>query len=141
MYSSPSRRTVLPNSPVFGSWTLSGLGRGARFDLLRILTTSLEQNVTQFCVFVSFSDPDSGGSGEGGKLHKATWRCIVLRCSLPTFVAHFSFNFLKIPYLDLPRIQPELDNTVFHFQLLPKRIDWTGKEHPGSYENLVRHAL
>uniref|UniRef100_A0A673MST7 PH-interacting protein n=1 Tax=Sinocyclocheilus rhinocerous TaxID=307959 RepID=A0A673MST7_9TELE len=22
--------------------------------------------------------------------------------------------------------------------LLPKRIDWTGKEHPGSYENLVR---
>uniref|UniRef100_A0A671S7W9 PH-interacting protein n=1 Tax=Sinocyclocheilus anshuiensis TaxID=1608454 RepID=A0A671S7W9_9TELE len=29
-------------------------------------------------------------------------------------------------------------NTVFPLQLLPKRIDWTGKEHPGSYENLVR---
>lgn len=24
-------------------------------------------------------------------------------------------------------------------QLLPKRTDWTGKEHPRSYQNLVRH--
>lgn len=90
---------------------------------------------------MSFSDPDSGGSGEGGKLHKATWRCIVLRCSLPSFPARFLFHLKKNPYLDLPRMQPELDNIVFLFQLLPKRIDWTGKEHPGSYENLVRHAL
>uniref|UniRef100_A0A673MKD6 PH-interacting protein-like n=1 Tax=Sinocyclocheilus rhinocerous TaxID=307959 RepID=A0A673MKD6_9TELE len=32
----------------------------------------------------------------------------------------------------------DLFNTVFPLQLLPKRIDWTGKEHPGSYENLVK---
>lgn len=29
-------------------------------------------------------------------------------------------------------------DTVFPFQLLPKRLDWTGQEHPGTYENLVR---
>uniref|UniRef100_A0A4W4HHA2 PH-interacting protein n=1 Tax=Electrophorus electricus TaxID=8005 RepID=A0A4W4HHA2_ELEEL len=29
-------------------------------------------------------------------------------------------------------------NTNFPLQLLPKRIDWTGKEHPGSYEHLVK---
>ncbi|KAG7240215.1 hypothetical protein INR49_027026 [Caranx melampygus] len=23
-------------------------------------------------------------------------------------------------------------------ELLPKRLDWTGQEHPGTYENLVR---
>lgn len=29
-------------------------------------------------------------------------------------------------------------NTIFPSQLLPKRIDWTGQEHPGTYDNLVR---
>lgn len=29
-------------------------------------------------------------------------------------------------------------DTVFPSQLLPKRLDWTGQEHPGTYENLVR---
>lgn len=26
----------------------------------------------------------------------------------------------------------------FPSQLLPRRLDWTGQEHPGTYENLVR---
>uniref|UniRef100_A0A673B5E2 PH-interacting protein n=1 Tax=Sphaeramia orbicularis TaxID=375764 RepID=A0A673B5E2_9TELE len=28
--------------------------------------------------------------------------------------------------------------TIFLSQLLPKRLDWTGQEHPGTYENLVK---
>lgn len=32
-------------------------------------------------------------------------------------------------------------NTVFPSQLLPKRLDWTGQEHPGTYENLVRESV
>uniref|UniRef100_A0A3Q3ENY9 BRWD/PHIP N-terminal domain-containing protein n=1 Tax=Labrus bergylta TaxID=56723 RepID=A0A3Q3ENY9_9LABR len=28
--------------------------------------------------------------------------------------------------------------TIFLSQLLPIRLDWTGQEHPGTYENLVR---
>ncbi|KAI4900691.1 hypothetical protein NFI96_033776, partial [Prochilodus magdalenae] len=59
-------------------------------------------------------DPDSGGSAEGGKLHKAT-RAL-----------HLAALFPKPAFLFFP------------LQLLPKRIDWTGKEHPGSYENLVK---
>uniref|UniRef100_A0A672N851 PH-interacting protein n=1 Tax=Sinocyclocheilus grahami TaxID=75366 RepID=A0A672N851_SINGR len=31
-----------------------------------------------------------------------------------------------------------LKREVQEKELLPKRIDWTGKEHPGSYENLVK---
>lgn len=31
-----------------------------------------------------------------------------------------------------------ITDTVFLPQLLPKRLDWTGQEHPGTYENLVR---
>uniref|UniRef100_A0A8C2EQG9 PH-interacting protein n=1 Tax=Cyprinus carpio TaxID=7962 RepID=A0A8C2EQG9_CYPCA len=40
------------------------------------------------------------------------------------------------PCQDAAEVDPF--NTVFPLQLLPKRIDWTGKEHPGSYENLVK---
>uniref|UniRef100_A0A671MPT2 BRWD/PHIP N-terminal domain-containing protein n=1 Tax=Sinocyclocheilus anshuiensis TaxID=1608454 RepID=A0A671MPT2_9TELE len=32
----------------------------------------------------------------------------------------------------------EVGDFVQEKELLPKRIDWTGKEHPGSYENLVK---
>uniref|UniRef100_A0A3Q3VNA9 BRWD/PHIP N-terminal domain-containing protein n=1 Tax=Mola mola TaxID=94237 RepID=A0A3Q3VNA9_MOLML len=32
----------------------------------------------------------------------------------------------------------EVVDTVFPPQLLPKRLDWTGQEHPGTYQNLVK---
>uniref|UniRef100_A0A671S7F0 PH-interacting protein n=1 Tax=Sinocyclocheilus anshuiensis TaxID=1608454 RepID=A0A671S7F0_9TELE len=49
--------------------------------------------------------------------------------------------FLIARFLEAGPCQDAAETLIREVQekeLLPKRIDWTGKEHPGSYENLVR---
>uniref|UniRef100_A0AAR2LZD5 PH-interacting protein n=1 Tax=Pygocentrus nattereri TaxID=42514 RepID=A0AAR2LZD5_PYGNA len=47
--------------------------------------------------------------------------------------------FLIARFLEAGPCQDAAEVALFFpLQLLPKRIDWTGKEHPGSYENLVK---
>uniref|UniRef100_A0A3Q4N2R2 BRWD/PHIP N-terminal domain-containing protein n=1 Tax=Neolamprologus brichardi TaxID=32507 RepID=A0A3Q4N2R2_NEOBR len=43
--------------------------------------------------------------------------------------------FLIARFLEAGPCQKAAEVGVF---LLPKRLDWTGQEHPGTYENLVR---
>ncbi|KAK3519346.1 hypothetical protein QTP70_024773 [Hemibagrus guttatus] len=49
--------------------------------------------------------------------------------------------FLIARFLEAGPCQDSAETLIREVQekeLLPKRIDWTGKEHPGSYENLVK---
>uniref|UniRef100_A0AAQ5Y0C0 PH-interacting protein n=1 Tax=Amphiprion ocellaris TaxID=80972 RepID=A0AAQ5Y0C0_AMPOC len=41
-------------------------------------------------------------------------------------------------FLEAGPCQKAAEVGVFAFRLLPKRLDWTGQEHPGTYENLVK---
>ncbi|GAA6077169.1 PH-interacting protein isoform X1 [Tachysurus ichikawai] len=50
--------------------------------------------------------------------------------------------FLIARFLEAGPCQDSAESLIREVQekeLLPKRIDWTGKEHPGSYVDLVRH--
>uniref|UniRef100_A0A665VSN0 PH-interacting protein n=1 Tax=Echeneis naucrates TaxID=173247 RepID=A0A665VSN0_ECHNA len=46
--------------------------------------------------------------------------------------------FLIARFLEAGPCQKAAEVGVFAFKLLPKRLDWTGQEHPGTYENLVK---
>uniref|UniRef100_A0AAQ6APR3 PH-interacting protein n=1 Tax=Amphiprion ocellaris TaxID=80972 RepID=A0AAQ6APR3_AMPOC len=46
--------------------------------------------------------------------------------------------FLIARFLEAGPCQKAAEVGVFAFRLLPKRLDWTGQEHPGTYENLVK---
>lgn len=51
---SSSRRALLPNSPVFRSWTVPGLGRGARvlsFNIILYILRRKSDTILRFCVF------------------------------------------------------------------------------------------
>lgn len=85
-----------------------------------------------------FSDPDKGGGGEGGKQSavgrdaslSALYFVMLLLLGFIVFCLKISFNTLMS--------WTTAFITIFPSQLLPKRLDWTGLEHPGTYENLVR---
>uniref|UniRef100_A0ACB8GCY0 Uncharacterized protein n=1 Tax=Sphaerodactylus townsendi TaxID=933632 RepID=A0ACB8GCY0_9SAUR len=69
------------------------------------------------------------GDGGGGGRHTAE-----LRAELYFLIARFLEDG---PCQQAAQV---LIREVAEKELLPKRTDWTGKEHPRSYESLVREA-
>lgn len=89
-----------------------------------------------FSIFMPFSDPGEGGGGEGGKQSAGERDASLLAVLVLLPLLFVSVRF-KSP-LDIFMNRMITRNTIFPSQLLPKRIDWTGQEHPGTYDNLVR---
>ena len=62
---------------------------------------------------------------------------------LPVLLSRAELYFLIARFLEDGPCQQAaqvLIREVAEKELLPRRTDWTGKEHPRTYQNLVRHS-